>query len=128
MKKLYEEFKAFAFSGDIVALAVAFVMAAAFGAVIAALVDNVIMPIINIPFGEASFDNLAWTWGGSVIPYGAFISAVVKFLAIALGVFFFIVKPYKAYQDMKKKEEPEEAAAPDERIVLLREIRDALGK
>jgi len=128
MKKLYEEFKDFAFSGDIIGLAVAFIMATAFSAVIAALVDNVIMPIINIPFGEASFDYLAWNWGGSAIPYGAFITAVVKFLAIALGVFFFVVKPYKAYQDTKKEEEPEAAAVPDERIELLKEIRDALRK
>jgi large conductance mechanosensitive channel len=128
MKKLYEDFKAFAFSGDIIALAVAFVMAAAFGAVVAALVDYIVMPIVGIIFGEPSFDFLTWTINDSIILYGSFITAVVKFLAIALGVFFFIVKPYKAYQEMKKEEEPEEAAAPDERIELLKEIRDALRK
>ena len=107
MKKLYQEFKDFAFSGDIVALAVAFVMAAAFGAVVAALVEFVVMPIVGIIFGEPSFDSLTWTINDSIILYGSFITAVVKFLAVALGVFFFIVKPYKSYQDKKKAEEEE---------------------
>lgn len=128
MKKLYEDFKEFAFSGDIIGLAVAFIMAGAFSVVISALVDNVIMPIINIPFGEPSFDYMAWIWGGSTIPYGAFITALVKFIAIALGVFFFIVKPYKAYQDRKAGEEEEAAAEPAEDIKLLGEIRDLLRK
>ncbi|MDJ0924251.1 MAG: large conductance mechanosensitive channel protein MscL [Acidimicrobiia bacterium] len=129
MKKLYQEFKDFAFSGDIVALAVAFVMAAAFGAVVAALVEFVVMPIVGIIFGEPTFDNLTWTINDSVILYGSFITAAVKFLAVALGVFFFIVKPYKAYQDKKQAEEEEEAPAePSEDVKLLTDIRDLLRK
>jgi large conductance mechanosensitive channel len=128
VKKLYEEFKAFAFSGDIVGLAVAFVMAAAFGAVVGALVDNVVMPIIGIIFGEPTFDNLTWTINKSVILYGSFITALVKFLAVALGVFFFIVKPYKGYQDKKATEEEEAPAEPSDDIKLLSEIRDLLRK
>ena len=129
MKKLYDEFKEFALRGDIVSLAVAFVMAAAFGAVVSALVDNIVMPIVGILFGEPSFDFLTWTINDSVILYGSFITAIVKFLAIALGVFFFIVKPYKAYQDAQAGEEEEEAPAePAEDIKLLMEIRDALNK
>ena len=128
MKKLYEEFKEFAFRGDIVSLAVAFVMAAAFGAVVSALVDNIVMPIVGILFGEPSFDFLTWTINDSVILYGSFITAIVKFLAIALGVFFFIVKPYKAYQDATAEEVEEAPAEPAEDIKLLMEIRDALNK
>ena len=128
MKKLYEEFKAFAFSGDIVGLAVAFVMAAAFGAVVGALVDNVVMPIIGIIFGEPTFDNLTWTINKSIILYGSFITALVKFLAVALGVFFFIVKPYKSYQDKKAAEEEDAPAEPSDDIKLLSEIRDLLRK
>jgi large conductance mechanosensitive channel len=128
VKKLYQEFKEFAFSGDIVGLAVAFVMAAAFGAVVGALVDNVVMPIVGIIFGEPSFDNLTWTINGSIILYGSFITALVKFIAIALGVFFFIVKPYKAYQDKTKVEEEEAPAEPAEDIQLLTDIRDLLRK
>ena len=126
MKKLYQEFKEFAFSGDIVGLAVAFVMAAAFGAVVSALVEFVVMPIVGIIFGEPSFDNLTWTINGSIILYGSFITALVKFLAIALGVFFFIVKPYKAYQNKRKAEQEEAPAEPSEDIKLLTDIRDLL--
>jgi large conductance mechanosensitive channel len=129
MKKLYEEFKEFAFKGDIVSLAIAFVMASAFAAVVNALVETVVMPIVGIIFGEPSFNGLVLTINDSVIFYGAFITAVVKFVAVALGVFFFIVKPYQAYQNMKKQDEAVEApAAPDEQVILLREILDALKK
>lgn len=128
MKKLYEEFKDFAFSGDILGLAVAFVMAAAFGAVVNALVEFVVMPIVGIIFGEPSFDFLTWTINDSVILYGSFITAIVKFLAVALGVFFFIIKPFKAYQAAKALEEEEAPAAPADDIVLLSEIRDLLRK
>jgi len=129
MKKLYEEFKEFAFKGDIISLAIAFVMALAFAAVVNALVENVVMPIVGIVFGEPSFNGLVLTINHSVILYGAFITAVVKFIAIALGVFFFIVKPYQAYQKMKKQDEPADAPAePSEDIKLLMEIRDALKK
>ncbi len=128
MKKLYQEFKDFAFSGDIVGLAVAFVMAAAFGAVVSALVEFVVMPIVGIIFGEPSFDDLTWTINDSVILYGSFVTALIKFLAIALGVFFFIVKPYQAYQDRKAAEEEETPAEPSEDIKLLTDIRDLLRR
>lgn len=128
MKKLYEEFRDFAFKGDILGLAVAFVMAAAFGAVVNALVEFVVMPIVGILFGEPSFDLLTLTINDSVILYGSFITAIVKFLAVALGVFFFIVKPYKAYQDAQAAEAEEAPAEPTEDIRLLKEIRDALNK
>ncbi len=129
MKKMYEEFKEFAFKGDIISLAIAFVMAAAFGAVIAAAVDFIVMPIVGILFGEPSFDFLTLEINDSIILYGSFITAIVKFLAIALGVFFLIVKPYKAYQDARAGDEEEEAPAePAEDIKLLMEIRDALNK
>lgn len=128
MKKMYQEFKDFAFKGDIVSLAIAFVMAAAFGVVVAALVDNIVMPIVGIIFGEPSFNNLTLTVNNSIIYYGAFITAIVRFLAIAAGVFFFIVKPYKAYQERTAADEEEAPAEPSDDIKLLTEIRDALNK
>jgi len=128
MKKLFSEFKEFAFRGDILGLAVAFVMAAAFGAVIAALVDFVIMPVVGIIFGEPSFDFLTWTINKSVILYGSFITAIVKFLAVAAGVFFFLVKPYAAYEASQAAAEDEAPAEPTADIKLLTEIRDALNK
>lgn len=128
MKKMYQEFKEFAFKGDLISLAVAFVMAAAFGAVIKALVEFVVMPIVGIIFGQPTFDHLTFTINDSIIPYGSFITAAVVFLATALGVFLFIVKPYKAYQAATAEEEEEAPAEPSEDIKLLMEIRDALNK
>jgi len=127
LKKLVQDFKEFAFGGGIIGLAVAFVMAAAFGALVGALVDNLVMPIVGILFGEPTFDNLTLTVNGSVITYGSFITALVKFIAVAIGVFFFIVKPYQAYEARVAAGE-EEPAEPSDDIRLLTEIRDALNK
>ena len=128
MKKLYVEFKEFAFRGDIVSLAIAFVMAAAFGAVVNALVEFVVMPIVGIIFGEPTFDSLTFEINNSIIFYGSFITEAVKFVAIALGVFFFIVKPYKAYEAATAEEAEEAPEEPSDDIKLLMEIRDALNK
>ncbi|MGD2051015.1 MAG: large conductance mechanosensitive channel protein MscL [Acidimicrobiia bacterium] len=125
MKKIFEEFKGFAFKGDLITLAVAFVMGVAFAAVIGAVVDDLIMPIVGIIFGEPSFNGLTWTINDSVIYWGAVVSALVRFLAIAFGVFFFVVKPYTMFKDRVSSGD-EEAPAPSDEIVLLTEIRDAL--
>ena len=85
MKNLAKEFKEFAIGGNLVEVGVALVMALALAAVINSLVENVLMPIVGIIFGEPSFDSLTWTINGSVILYGSFITAIVKFLAVALG-------------------------------------------
>ena len=128
MKKLATEFKEFAMGGNLVETGVALVMALALAAVINSLVENVLMPIVGIIFGEPSFDSLTWTVNGSVILYGSFITALVSFVAIAFAVYFFIVKPYNAYKERVASGEEEEPAAPPEDITLLREIRDSLGK
>jgi large conductance mechanosensitive channel len=130
MKKLYEEFKEFAFRGDIIGLAVAFVMAVAFTAVINSLVDNIIVPIVNLIFGGTNWDGWVWHVRDAAFYYGSFLTALVSFIAMALAVFFFVVKPYQAYQNMRKSGgEAEEAPSPeDERVALLREIRDALNR
>jgi large conductance mechanosensitive channel len=126
--KWWREFKQFVMTGDLVAVGVALVMALALTAVITSFVDNIIMPIIGILFGERSFDDLTWTINDSVITYGTFITAFVAFVAIAFSVFFLIVKPYRAYLDRKASgEEPEPEIVPED-IELLREIRDSLAK
>ena len=129
MKKMFKEFKEFAVSGDLIAVGVALVMALALAAVITALVENILMPIVGIIFGEPSFDQLTLTINDSVITYGTFITAAITFLAIAFAVFFFIVRPYRAYLARKAAgDEPEPEAGPPEDIALLREIRDALKR
>ncbi len=127
MKKLISEFKDFAMKGNIVDLAVAFVLGAAFAAVVKSLVDNVLMPVIAAIFGQPDFSNLSIDIGESDIVYGAFVNEVVAFVLVALALFLFVVKPYQAVQARKQAEEPaEEPAADPEDVVLLRQIRDAL--
>jgi large conductance mechanosensitive channel len=123
---MVEEFRDFIAKGNMIDIAVGFIMGAAFTAMIGALVDNVLMPIVAIPFGEPSFDDIIWTVNGSQILIGSFITAVVAFLLVALAVFLFIVKPYNAYRDRSAAGE-EEDAAPTE-VELLTQIRDSLAR
>ena len=122
---MIREFKDFIAQGNVVMLAVGFIMGVAFQGVVTSLVDNVIMPIVAIPFGQPNFDELSLTVGDSVIRYGAFVTAAVIFLLTALAVFLFIVKPYNSLQARYGKKPEEEEAGPTE-IELLIEIRDAL--
>ncbi|MEO5946205.1 MAG: large conductance mechanosensitive channel protein MscL, partial [Chitinophagaceae bacterium] len=94
----------------------------AFGAIVTALVDKILMPIIGSIIGQR-FDTLTANVNGVAIQYGAFIQAVVNFLLIAFVLFTII----KVMNSIKKKEEAAPAATPED-IVLLREIRDSLKK
>lgn len=91
-------FKDFITKGNLIETAVALVMALATTALVAALVKDLITPIIGAIFGETDFSSLTFTINGSEFFYGAFISAVITFVSIAAAIYFFIVKPYQAYQ------------------------------
>ena len=127
MKKFFKEFKEFAAKGNVLELAVAVVIGAAFGKIVSSLVDDIIMPLVGIVVGQ-NFASLSVTVNGSVIAYGAFIQAIVDFLIIALSVFICtkIVNKFKKKDD-KKEEDKKEAKKSDE-VVLLEEIRDLLKK
>jgi large conductance mechanosensitive channel len=86
-------FRDFILRGNVVDLAVAFVIGAAFGAVIKSLVDDLIMPIIAAIIGKPDFSGLTFTINDAVFRYGAFINAVVMFLLIAAAIYFIIVVP-----------------------------------
>ena len=90
---MLKEFKDFIFRGNIVELAVAFVMGLAFAAVVNSLVENLVMPIVAAIIGKPDFRDLTFTIHDSVFRYGSFITDVIQFVAIAAAVFFFIVKP-----------------------------------
>jgi large conductance mechanosensitive channel len=125
---MIREFREFIAKGNVIMLAVGFIMGVAFQSAVTSLVENVIMPIAAIPFGEPNFDELTVTVNDSVIAWGAFITAAIAFLLTALAVFLFIVKPYNVFADRLSKEEQEEEEAdpgPSE-IELLTEIRDTL--
>lgn len=118
MKNMVQEFKDFINRGNLVELAIAFVLAVAFGAAVVAIVDGVLMPLIAAIFGEANFDEITLDIGDGVLLIGTAITAIVNFLIIAFVCFLIV----KAYNRMRG---PVEEAGPTE-IELLVEIRDAL--
>jgi large conductance mechanosensitive channel len=101
------EFKEFLLRGNVVELAVAVVIGAAFGAVITSLVDNLLTPLIAAIFGEPDFAELSFTINGSEFTYGLFINALISFVLIAAAVFFVVVKPYNALQERRRRGEEE---------------------
>lgn len=123
---MLQEFKDFVAKGNVVMLAVGFIMGVAFQGVVNSLVENVIMPIVAIPFGQPNFDALVWEVNGSMIMWGAFVTAAVIFLLTALAVFLFIVKPYNAYMDRRDEEEEDAPDPGPTEVELLTEIRDSL--
>ena len=121
-----EEFKNFLLRGNIVELAVAFVIGLALVALVTAFVTDWITPIIGAIFGgQGAFDDLSFTISGSVFHYGHFIDALITFVAIAAAVFFFVVKPMNYYNERRKRGEEPKAEVPAD-IQLLTEIRDLL--
>lgn len=120
---MLKEFKEFAMKGNVIDLAVATVLGVAFNAIVGAIVDNIIMPIIGMITGGIDFNSLAIKVGSAELKYGIAISAIIKFLAIAAFLFMVV----KAMNKTKKKEVAAAPATPED-IVLLREIRDALKK
>lgn len=121
------EFKAFAFKGNVVDLAVGVVIGAAFGKIIDSLVKHLIMPSIGVLLpGEQGYLGWKLVVGSKEIPYGLFIGEIVNFLIVALALFFFVVKFLGALMRSKKEEA---AAAPpvlSKDQELLTEIRDLL--
>jgi large conductance mechanosensitive channel len=93
---MLREFKDFLMKGNIVDLAVAFVIGVAFAAVITSLVNDLIMPLVAMVIGKPDFSDLTFTINDAVFHYGAFITSVITFVAIAAAVFFLVVKPLQA--------------------------------
>lgn len=125
MSAFIREFKAFAMKGNVVDLAVAVVIGAAFGKIVSSLVDNIITPIIGVLLGGVNFTSFAVTVGAATIAYGKFIQAIVDFVIVAFVIFLVI----KAMNTLKAKEEDAPVpATPSEEVLLLREIRDGLRR
>ena len=124
---MLKELKAFLLRGNVVDLAVAVVIGAAFGAIVTSFVNDIITPLILKPAMKAAgVDKIAnLSWNG--VAYGSFLSAVINFLVVGT-VLFFVVKAAEKAQNLGKKEEAaeEEAAAPTQEE-LLTEIRDLLA-
>jgi large conductance mechanosensitive channel len=122
---MLQEFKDFLFRANIVELAVAFVMSA-FAAVINSLVNNLVTPVIAMVIGKPDFSGLTFTINDAVFRYGAFLTDLIQFVAIAAAVFFFIVKPVTAMMNRARREPIEEAMPDEER--RHQELLAALGQ
>jgi large conductance mechanosensitive channel len=101
---MLKEFRDFVLRGNVVELAVAVVIGAAFGAVVTAFVASFVTPLIAAIGGKPDFSSLAFTINGSRFTYGAFFNALLSFLIIAAVVFFFVVRPLNALMARMKPE------------------------
>ena len=130
MKSFVSEFKAFAMKGNVIDLAVAVVIGAAFGKIVSSLVDNIITPFIGLLMGGVDFSSLSYTVGDAVMTYGVFIQSIIDFIIVAF-VIFLVVKGINKAQDAldgEEEEAEEKPAEPSEEVKLLREIRDGLRR
>ncbi len=135
---MLKEFRDFAVRGNLVDLAVGFILGGAFGTIVTSLVNDIMMPPLGMLIGGADFSDLflalngqayaslaaASEAGAPVIAYGKFINALLSFLIMAFALFFVV----KGMNTLKKKEEAAPPAAPPRQEVLLEEIRNLLAR
>jgi large conductance mechanosensitive channel len=125
---MLKEFRDFLLRGNIVELAIAFVLGVAFGALITSFVDNLLMPVVAMIIGKPDFRDLTFTINDSVFRYGAFLTDVISFVAVAAAIFFFVVKPINMLRE-RRASSAEEEGLPDverrhqELLAALRETR-----
>lgn len=115
------EFKAFALRGNVMDLAVAVIIGAAFGKIVTSLVDGIIMPLIGLMLGGINIADKNITLGQAVIKWGLFLQTIIDFTLIAFSIFLVI----KAINILKKKQ-AEKPNPPSDEVILLTEIRDLL--
>ena len=128
MRGFIQEFKAFAMKGNVIDLAVAVVIGAAFGKIVSSLVDNIITPIIGLLMGGLDFSSLAYMVGEANIAYGVFIQSIIDFVIVAF-VIFMVIKGINKARSLGEDDAPAEEkkpSEPSEEVKLLREIRDSL--
>ena len=143
---MFADFKAFIAKGNVMDLAVAVIIGAAFGAIVTSLTDEIIMPMVGAIFGGANFSNYFWLLdvpegyegsltdyaalkeaGAAMIGYGAFVTAVINFAILAFIIFLLVRYTKKVMAEFEEPTPEEKAKGPSE-IELLTEIRDELRK
>ncbi len=112
---MLREFRDFLMRGNLVELAVAFVMGLAFAALVTSFVDDLIMPILAMIFGKPDFSDLTFTINDAVFRYGAFLTALITFVTTAAAIFFFVVKPMTALMARMSKPTAEEVTDEERR-------------
>ncbi|CDN38236.1 large conductance mechanosensitive channel protein MscL [Bacillus thuringiensis] len=130
---MWNEFKKFAFKGNVIDLAVGVVIGAAFGKIVSSLVKDIITPLLGMVLGGVDFTDLKITFGKSSIMYGNFIQTIFDFLIIAAAIFMFVKvfnkltsKREEEEEEEKEEEKEEELPEPTKEEELLGEIRDLL--
>ena len=116
---MLREFKQFVAKGNVLGLAVAVVLGAAFGVVVSSFVNDILMQLVAALGAKPSFSDLSFTLNGAEIRYGAFLNALVMFLIVSLAMFLVV----KAYNRLVP---PEKKPSTESEIDLLKQIRDAL--
>lgn len=119
---IISEFKAFAMRGNVVDLAVAVVIGAAFGKIIASLVEGIIMPLIGVLLGGIDVSGKTITIGHAIVKWGAFLQTIIDFTLISFAIFMVI----KLMMTFQKKQEAAPLPPPSAEVQLLTEIRDLL--
>jgi large conductance mechanosensitive channel len=126
MPGVVREFKDFISRGNVIDLAVAVIIGLAFAAIVNAIVEGLVTPLVGMVASE-DFSEMSFTINDSVFRYGLVINAVIQFLAISAAVFFLVVKPLNLLNDrLRRGEEPKPPSPPTDEAVLLAEIRDLL--
>lgn len=124
--KTIQEFKSFISRGNVIDMAVGTIIGAAFGKIVTSIVNDILMPLIGLVIGGIDFTGLTWTIGEAKISYGNFVQNVIDFLIVAACIFIF-VKILSSFNRKKEVEEKkEEVPVVDEKVELLKEIRDLL--
>jgi large conductance mechanosensitive channel len=99
---VFKEFKAFILRGNVIDLAIAVAIGAAFTAVVSSFTVNLLTPLLAIPGDKASFSELSFTISGSEFRYGAFIDSIIAFVILAFVLFFFVVRPVNSLMARRK--------------------------
>jgi large conductance mechanosensitive channel len=124
--KVLTEFKDFISRGNVIDLAVAVVLGAAFTQIVNAVVEGLLTPLIGILFSR-DFSEMTFEINDSVFRYGDVINAILQFLAVAAAIFFFVIKPMNVLNERFRRGEDKPAPSPPtDEAVLLAEIRDLL--
>ena len=122
---MWQEFKKFAFKGNVMDLAVGVIIGAAFGKIVTSLVADIITPLVGLLLGGINITHLQIQVGNAVVKYGSFLQTIVDFLIVAFSIFMFI----RFFNKLKRKQETEEKkeeSKPSREEELLTEIRDVL--
>jgi large conductance mechanosensitive channel len=105
MRSWANEFKQFLLRGNVIDLAVAFVIGVAFAAVVDSAVEDLLTPLVAAIFGQPDFSDLTFEINNSTFRYGEFLNALISFVTIALVVFFFVVKPINRLMELSRRRE-----------------------